>query len=139
MRVSHAVTPIHLCDANRAKTAVLDALAVEYVRLCQQYRTALCTAAPPDTYATLCLDSPRSQRWERVTIQQAGDIAQSWRRNFAAASQEHAPPALRMCGASVLLACTAPEQCWLLNWDQHHCHSARPTGRRVLDSAPPAP
>jgi Putative transposase DNA-binding domain len=89
MRLTRAVTHIRLCDANQAKIATLDALAAEYLRLCQAYTTYFCTEAQPDKYAAPCFDSPLSQRWQRVAIQQAAGIAQSWRSNYAAAYQDY--------------------------------------------------
>src|SRR5262249_27411978 len=50
MRLTRAVTPIRLCDINHAKIATLDALAAEYLRLCQQYTTSFCTEGAPDGY-----------------------------------------------------------------------------------------
>jgi putative transposase len=47
-----------------------------------------CTEAQPDKYAVPCFDSPLSQRWQRVAIQHAAGIAQSWRSNYAAAYQD---------------------------------------------------
>jgi heptaprenylglyceryl phosphate synthase len=58
MRLTRAVTQIRLCDANHAKIAALDALAAEYLRLCQIYITYFCTEAQPDKYAAPCFDSP---------------------------------------------------------------------------------
>ena len=89
MRLTRAVTHIRLCDANHAKIAALDALAAEYLRLCQAYTTYFCTEAQPDKYAAPCFDSPLSQRWQRVAIQQAAGIAQSWRSNYATAYQDY--------------------------------------------------
>jgi hypothetical protein len=89
VRLTRAVTHIHLCDANHAKIAALDALAADYRRLCQQYTTYFCADAPPDKYAAPCFDSPLSQRWQRVAIQQAAGIALSWRSNYATAYQDH--------------------------------------------------
>jgi hypothetical protein len=89
MRMTRAVTHIRLCDANHAKLAALDALAVEYLRLCQAYTTSFCTEAQPDKYAASCFESPLSQRWQRVAIQQAAGIAQSWRSKYAAASHDY--------------------------------------------------
>src|SRR5258708_36996656 len=85
VRLTRAVTPIRLCDVNHAKIAVLDALAAEYLRLCQQYTTYFCTEAQPDKYAAPCFESLLSQRWQRVAIQHAAGIAQSWRSNSAPA------------------------------------------------------
>jgi hypothetical protein len=89
MRLTHAVTHIRLCDANHAKIAALDALAAEYLRLCQAYTTYFCTEAQPDKYAAPCFESPLSQRWQRVAIQHPAGIAQSWRSNYAAAYQDY--------------------------------------------------
>ena len=89
MRLTRAVTHIRLCDANHAKIAALDALAADYLRLCQAYTTSFCTEAQPDKYAAPCFDSPLSQRWQRVAIQHAAGIAQSWRTNYANAYQDY--------------------------------------------------
>jgi Putative transposase DNA-binding domain/Probable transposase len=89
MRLTRTVAQIRLCDANHAKIEVLDALAAEYLRLCQQYTTYFCTEARPDKYAAPCFESPLSQRWQRVAIQHAAGIAQSWRSNYAAAYQDY--------------------------------------------------
>ncbi|HEU5200042.1 MAG TPA: transposase [Ktedonobacterales bacterium] len=89
MRVTRAVTHIHLCDVNHAKLEALDRLAAEYLRLCQQYTTAFCTEVQPDKYLAPCFASTLSQRWQRVVIQHAAGIAQSWRSNYANASQDY--------------------------------------------------
>src|SRR5260221_1651272 len=89
MRLTQAVTHIRLCDANHAKVAALNAWATEYLGLCQQYTSSFCTDAQPDKYAAPCFDSPLSQRWQRVAIQHAAGIAQSWRSNYALAYQEY--------------------------------------------------
>lgn len=89
MRVTRSVTHIHLCDANHAKIAALDALAAEYQRVCQAYTTLFCTEAQPNPYTEPCVDSPLSQRWQRVAIQQAAGIARSWHTNYAAAIQDY--------------------------------------------------
>ena len=87
MRLTRAVTHIRLCDANHAKIEALDALAAAYLRLCQEYTTYFCTEAEPDGYLAPCFASPLSQRWQRVAIQQAAGIAQSWRSNYVIAGQ----------------------------------------------------
>ena len=84
------LTHIRLCDANDAKVAALDALAAEYMALCQQYVTHFCAEAEPDGYADPCFPSPLSQRWQRVAIQQAAGIAKSWRSNLQRAQEEFA-------------------------------------------------
>lgn len=81
MRITRAVTHIRLSDANPSKLAQLDALASEYMRLCQQYTTAFCAEVEPNKYADVWLSSPLSARWQRVVIQHATGIAQSWRTN----------------------------------------------------------
>jgi Putative transposase DNA-binding domain/Probable transposase len=89
MRLTRAVTHICLCDANHAKIEALDALAAEYLRLCQQYTTYFCIEAEPDGYLAPCFESPLSQRWQRAAIQHAAGIAQSWRSNYANAAHEY--------------------------------------------------
>jgi hypothetical protein len=89
MRLIRAVTHVRLCDANHAKVAALDALAAEYLRLCQAYTTFFCTEAEPDQYAAPCFGSTLSQRWQRVAIQQAAGVAQSWRRRRETAYQDY--------------------------------------------------
>src|SRR5262249_45222462 len=89
MHLTQSVTHIRLCDANHAKLEALDALAAEYLHLCQQYTTYFCTEAQPDKFALPCFGSSLSQRWQRVAIQQAAGIAQSWRANHAAAYQDY--------------------------------------------------
>ncbi len=89
MHLTRAVTHIRLCDANHAKIEALDALAEEYLRLCQQYTTYFCTDGEPNGYLAPCFASPLSQRWQRVAIQQAAGIAKSWRSNYAVAAQAY--------------------------------------------------
>src|SRR5262249_16747040 len=90
MRLTRAVTHIRLGEANPAKLEALDALAADYLRLCQQYTTYFCTEAPPEKYAASRFASPLSQRWESgLAIQQAAGSAQSWRSNYAAAYQAY--------------------------------------------------
>jgi hypothetical protein len=82
MRVTRSVTHIRLCEANHAKIATLDALAAAYLQLCQAYTTYFCTEVQPEKYAEPCFATPHSQRWQRVAIQHAAGIAQSWRSNY---------------------------------------------------------
>ena len=89
MKLTRAVTHIRLSDANANKLAQLDALADVYMRLCQQYVTAFCTAAKLDKYADAWLTSPLSARWQRVAIQHAAGVAQSWRTNRDRAEQAY--------------------------------------------------
>jgi len=89
MRLTRAITHIRLSDANTSKLAQLDVLAAEYMRLCQQYTTAFCTAVEPNKFADAWLSSPLSARWQRVVIQHAAGIAQSWRTNRERAEQAY--------------------------------------------------
>jgi len=75
MRLTRALTHIRLGDANHTKIATLDALAAEYMALCQQYVTHFCAEAEPNGFSAPCFRSPLSQRWQRVAIQQAAGIA----------------------------------------------------------------
>jgi IS605 OrfB family transposase len=79
--LTHAVTHIRLHNANRSKLAALDGLVAVYLPLCQQYTTYFCTQSQPDKFAGPVFPSALSQRWQRVAIQQAAGIAQSWRTN----------------------------------------------------------
>ncbi len=89
MHLRSAITHIRLSDANTGKLAQLDALAAEYMRLCQQYTTAFCTTVEPNKYADAWLTSPLSARWQRVVIQHAAGVAQSWRTNRDRAYQAY--------------------------------------------------
>ena len=62
MKLTRAVTHIHLCDANHTKIAALDAVAAEYTALCQQYVTHFCVETEPDAYADPCVPGLLSQR-----------------------------------------------------------------------------
>ncbi len=88
MKLTRAVPHIRLYATNDSKMATLDTLAGEYLALCQQYTTCFVTEAQPDKYAAPCFDSPLSQRWQRVAMQQAAGIAQSWRSNRQNALEE---------------------------------------------------
>jgi hypothetical protein len=88
MKLTRAVPHIRLYAINDSKMATLDTLAGEYLALCQQYTTRFVSDAVPDKYAAPCFDSPLSQRWQRVAIQQAAGIAQSWRSNRENALEE---------------------------------------------------
>jgi transposase len=81
MHLTRAVTQIRLSEGNAGKLEQLDALAAEYMRLCQQYTAAFCTEVEPNKYADTWLASPLSARWQRVVIQHAAGVAQSWRTN----------------------------------------------------------
>jgi transposase len=89
MKLTRAITHIRLSDANAGKLVQLDALAAEYMQLCQQYATASCTAVEPNKYANAWLSSSLSARWQRVVIQHAAGVAQSWRTNHDRAYQAY--------------------------------------------------
>lgn len=88
-QVTKAVTHIRLDAANSGKLAALDALAEVYLALCQQYVTLFCTEEHPDKFRLPYFATPLSERWQRVAIQQAAGIAQSWRTNRARAYQDY--------------------------------------------------
>lgn len=99
MKLTRAIThipirlDIKLDAANEGKLARLDELALVYMELYQAYTTAFCTTVEPDQFADAWIDTPLSARWQRVAIQHAAGIAQSWRTNRARAYrdyQEHA-------------------------------------------------
>jgi hypothetical protein len=85
--ITKAVTHIRLSDPNPGKLAALDTLAPVYLALCQQYVALFCTEKHPDKFHAPLFPTPLSERWQRVVIQQAAGIAQSWRTNRAQAYQ----------------------------------------------------
>ncbi len=87
--VTKAVTHIRLKAVNSGKLAALDALAPVYMTLCQQYVTLFCTIEHPDPFHPPIFQTPLSQRWHRVAIQQAAGIAGSWRTNREQAYQDY--------------------------------------------------
>ncbi|HLQ30121.1 MAG TPA: transposase [Ktedonobacteraceae bacterium] len=89
-RITKAVTHIRLLEVNPGKLAALDALAPLFLSLCQQYVTLFCTDERPDKLRAPIFPTPLSERWQRVAIQQAAGIAQSWRTNREQAYQDYA-------------------------------------------------
>jgi hypothetical protein len=88
-RITRAVTHIRLTETNPGKFAALDQLAQVFLPLVQQYVTLFCTDAMPDAFHAPMVPTKLSERWQRVAIQQAAGIAQSWRTNRANASQSY--------------------------------------------------
>ncbi len=88
-RITKAVTRIRLLEVNSGKLAALDSLAPVFLSLCQQYVTLFCTDELPDKYREPVYETPLSERWHRVAVQQAAGIAQSWRTNKEQAYQEY--------------------------------------------------
>src|SRR5713226_9160812 len=88
-RITKAVTHIRLLEVNPGKLAALDALAPLFLSLCQQYVTLFCTDERPDKLRAPIFPTPLSERWQRVAIQQAAGIAQSWRANREQAYQDY--------------------------------------------------
>ena len=88
-RITKAVTHIRLIAVNPGKLAALDRLAPLYLALCQQYVTLFCTDKQPDKFHSPLFQTPLSERWHRVAIQQAAGIAQSWRTNREQAYQDY--------------------------------------------------
>ena len=87
--ITRAVTHIRLEAANAGKLTALDDLAQVYLPLCQQYVTLFCTEERPNKLRAPLFATPLSERWQRVAIQQAAGIAQSWRTNRAQAYQDY--------------------------------------------------
>src|SRR5258708_3588699 len=79
--LTRAITHIPLSEGNRGKLSALDTLWEVYQRLCQQYVTYFCTEILPDPILDFVFDSELSARWQRVAVQQAAGMAQSWRSN----------------------------------------------------------
>jgi IS605 OrfB family transposase len=79
--VTRAVTHIPLGEANAGKLEALDALAAEYVRVCQIYARRFCVEEEPNGFAALVETTRLSDRWHRCAMQQAAGIARSWRSN----------------------------------------------------------
>src|SRR5712692_10180188 len=88
-RITKAVTHIRLLEVNPGKLAALDALAPIFLALCQQYVTLFCTDERPDKLRAPLFPTLLSERWQRVAIQQAAGIAQSWRTNRGQAHQDY--------------------------------------------------
>src|SRR5258708_1238494 len=88
-RITTAVTHIRLEAANGGKLAALDELAQVYLPLCQQYVTLFCTQERPNKLRAPLFATALSERWQRVAIQQAAGIAQSWRTNRTQAYQDY--------------------------------------------------
>src|SRR5260221_12218420 len=88
-RITKAITHIRLLEANAGKLAALDTLAPVYLAFCQQYVTLFCTEEHPNKFHAPVFQTPLSERWQRVAIQQAAGIAQSWRTNRANAYQDY--------------------------------------------------
>src|ERR1700686_4919732 len=87
--ITKALTHIRLQAANVGKLAALDDLAQVFLPLCQQYLTLFCTDERPNKLRAPLFATPLSERWQRVAIQQAAGIAQSWRTNRAQAYQDY--------------------------------------------------
>ena len=88
-QITKALTHIRLSETNIGKLAALDELAAVYRSLCQQYVTLFCTDEQPDQFRAPCFETALSERWQRVAIQQAAGIAQSWRTNRENAYQSY--------------------------------------------------
>ena len=87
--ITRAVTHIRLGEANSGKLAALDELAQVYLTLCQRYVTLFCTDQSPDKFHPTCFDTPMSERWHRVAIQQAAGIARAFHTNRTQAYQDY--------------------------------------------------
>jgi hypothetical protein len=113
-RITKAVTHIRLEEANGGKLAALDDLAQVYLALCQQYVTLFCTEERPNKLRAPLFATPLSERWQRVAIQQAAGIAQSWRTNRSQAYQDYVDDLLDYHGQEIegTLDAGAQEPAW---------------------------
>jgi transposase len=89
MKITRAVHHIPLTSSNSGKLAKLDQLAAVYLPLVQQYVTHFCMEALPAKFAQPCFESDMSERWQRVAIQHAAGLAQSWQTNHANAFEDY--------------------------------------------------
>jgi Transposase and inactivated derivatives len=87
--ITKAVTHIGLEASNPEKLTALDAVALVYLELTQQYVTLFCTDEVPNSFRPPCFETKLSERWHRVAMQQAAGIAKSWRSNRANAYQDY--------------------------------------------------
>ncbi len=112
--ITRAVTHIRLEAANAGKLTALDDLAQVYLALCQQYVTLFCTDECPNKVRAPLFATLLSERWQRVAIQQAAGIAQSWRTNRAQAYQDYADDLLDYHEQQVegILDAAAKEPTW---------------------------
>src|SRR5258708_14451550 len=94
-RIIKAVTHIRLLEANAGKLAALDTLSPAHLALCQHYVTFFCTEKRHNKLRDPLFQTPLSERWHRVAIQQAAGIAQSWRSNRTTAYQQYRDDLLR--------------------------------------------
>ena len=92
-QLTRAITHIALHEANRGKLAALDAVWEVYRPLCEAYITYFCTQTAPDPEIDFVFASDLSARWQRVAVQQAAGIAQSWRSRRDNASERSSPSA----------------------------------------------
>src|SRR5579859_3486685 len=81
--LTRAIPHIRLGEANRGKLDALDAVWRVYKPLCERYMAYFCTKSAPDKDAAFVFESELSARWQRVAVQQAAGVAQSWRSNRA--------------------------------------------------------
>lgn len=78
-RLTFAVTHIpllSLAEANTEEVAHLDALADEYMHVCQWYMTHLCEQGTADRHTSLLIKSTLSDKWHRCAVRRAAGIAQ---------------------------------------------------------------
>jgi len=110
--ITKAVSHIRLGEANRGKLGALDELAQVYLALCQHYVTYFCTEALPDKFHPPVFKTLLSERWQRVAIQQAAGIAQSWRTNRERAYQVYSDDLLEYHDRQLKGTPDEPEPTW---------------------------
>lgn len=90
--LTRAVTHIplaSLAEANAEKVQQLDALADEYMRVCQWYTTHFCEQGTADRHTPLLIASTLSDKWHRCAVRRAAGVAQSWLSNRDRAWREY--------------------------------------------------
>lgn len=78
-----------LTAANADKVAQLDALAHEYMRVCQWYTSYFCEQGAADRTIALQIESTLSDKWHRCAVRRGASVAQSWLANRARRWQEY--------------------------------------------------
>src|SRR5262245_50990585 len=76
--ITRAVPHIPIDETNNTKLSAVDELWVEYQRVCEPYAHHFCTQRQADGFCEPFIETTLSARWQRVAIQQAAGIAQSW-------------------------------------------------------------
>lgn len=114
MQVTQAVTHIGLSlgEANDTKVAELDAVAAEYMALCQAYVFHYIANGVPVGHPMPVFVSILSARWHQVAMRQASGIAQSWLSNYDRHQQTYQEALARYQAAVAAGDTTARQPQW---------------------------